>query len=161
VPNRAVWYDVAGAVQSGIVSLGLTYGSGTPLPSGQVDLLKLPLELTNGEALPRIMVCLGGREIHGAGTFEDRARKYPVLIVSAFASNQDRSLNVDPLSWMQSIIDMLEDFESTIRPNVTSADINQVEITPDVAVDQGLFKGANIDVGAVLAVFDTLRARNR
>ena len=155
---NALWYELVLAVQTGVKALGLT-ADGVLIPAGQILARKLPSD--RQATLPLILCCLGGADQVVDGDFEDTEVIYPVLVVHAAASNQDLSLANDPLLWRQKILDMAVEWEATIRPNVTTGEISQVEIETQVPVDLSLFRDANMDIGALLIKFRTLRGRNR
>ncbi len=154
----AAWYDLIAGVQSAIKTLALTYSSGTPLPDAQVYARKLPTD--RATTVPFAMAAGGPRETHEAGSFEDHEAIYPVIVVFAFASNQDYSLNADLLRWRQQVMDMAEEFESTIQPLVPSGVITELDIQTEAALDPELWK-QNLDVGGITLMFRTTRARSR
>ena len=159
--QNAVWYDLATAVQTGIQALGLQYGSGpTNLPAGQVYARKVLIDRLT--TLPLVMcVTYGKPRPDGTDDMEDYRWAYPILVVAVVASNQDFSLNGDVLRWQQQIVDMGWEFERTIKGNVPSAEVTQVEIEYDVSVDPGLWKEANVQAAGALFWFSTTRARSR
>jgi hypothetical protein len=159
----AVWTDVVAAVVEAVQALGLYYtpAGGTPasLPPGQVVARKFPTD-RGLVALPLVIVALGPEDRYDEGDFGDTVVWYPVLVVTEFASNQDVTINDDELRWRQQIVDLGQEFERTIRGNVSSAEVSQCQIDLHPVIDHTAF-AANVDLLPVLLSFRTARARTR
>ena len=162
---NAVWYDLVTTVRIAVVNLGLTYqlqGTTTSLPAARVVTRKFPTD-RGLSVFPAIVVAQGDHERWDLEDFEDTQVLYPVYVVHLFASNQDETPSNDELQWRQSILDMAVEFESTIRPNMPTAQpayVADVTIDFQPALDRTLFQ-ANLDVGALLLTFTTVRGRTR
>jgi hypothetical protein len=151
MPN-AIWTDLLTTTQTIIRGLGLTYAGGTPLPSGQVYARRV---LTDRRTvLPFVMVTLGAEsEAVESLTTATRRITYPVLVVHAFASNQDHTLIDDPLAWRQAITDAL--FRQR-RPEISLARVFDCFMDMDPVIDLSLFRG-NLDVGGMMLLYEAAR----
>jgi hypothetical protein len=157
----AVWTELVVGMQSILQGLGLTYVNGigqtVGLPPERVYRRRLADD--RNTTPPCLLVVQGPKEEILPGDFENIEIRYPVLMVHEFATNQDLTPNDDELRWRQQIIDVLDEWETLLRPLVQTAHVTMCEIDTQPVIDPTLFLQANVDVGGILAWFQTLRGR--
>jgi hypothetical protein len=159
----AVWTELVAGVQTVLQGLGLTYTNGAGVIQGlPVDrVYRRRLANDRNTTLPCLIVAQGDREDILPGDFEDTEVLYPVLVVHEFATNQDLTPNNDELLWRQRMLDAFDDWERTLKPLVTTAEVTMIQIDTQPVIDLTQFLQANVDVGGMLFSFRTLRGRNR
>lgn len=156
-PGASIWSDLLRYTQAAIRSLNLSYtptGQLSPvtLPSGQVYRKAVPSDMGVGTP-PCIQVCHAGWKedpLELPGTYEDTVVVYPVLVFILFAGNQNRDVNEDLLAWRQALIDAFIDLRAV---TVTSANVFDCWVYPNVSLDLESFHGKNWDTSGILLHF--------